>query len=41
MSIWIETAAPAEGQKGEHSKEEAWPIAGQEKENTRMTSEAK
>lgn len=36
-----ETAAPAEGQKGEDLKEAAWPVAGQERENTRMTTEAK
>lgn len=27
-----ETAAPAEGQKGEDLKEAAWPVAGQERE---------
>lgn len=43
MLIWLEreTAAPAEGQKGEDSKEAAWPVAGQEREKTRMTTEAK
>lgn len=34
-----ETAAPAKGERREDSK--AWPAAGQKRQKTRMTTEAK